>query len=180
MLFQYGTMAINLVKEADDVDQLTANTITVLFFMHPIVKVIYLAARAKIFYKCLGIWNNPNSHPLFAESNQRYHALAVTKMRQLLFGVCGAIIFSVVCWTGITFMEDPIRTIHDKETNETTIVPVRYICLFSNYFFLFTNAVYISDQNWLIASKIFSPSMANERRLVWIIDHRLFFDRKNQ
>ncbi|XP_058810873.1 odorant receptor coreceptor [Phymastichus coffea] len=133
MLFQFGTMAVNLVKEIDDVDQLTANTITVLFFLHPIVKVIYLAARAKIFYKCLGIWNSPNSHPLFAESNQRYHALALSKMRKLLFCVCGAVIFSVLCWTGITFFEDPIRTIHDKETNETTTIPVPRLMIRSAY-----------------------------------------------
>lgn len=110
--------------ESGDVDDLTANTITVLFFAHSIVKVAYFAVRSKLFYRTLGIWNNPNSHPLFAESNARYHAIALTKMRRLLFAVGGATVLSVICWTGITFVGDSVKKVTDPVTNETTMVEV--------------------------------------------------------
>lgn len=126
LLMQYGMMAVNLMMESDDVDDLTANTITMLFFLHPIVKMIYFPVRSKIFYKTLAIWNNPNSHPLFAESNARFHALAITKMRRLLFCVAGATIFSVISWTGITFVDESVKRIVDPETNETTVIPVSH------------------------------------------------------
>lgn len=32
----------------------------------------------------MGIWNQSNSHPLFAESDARYHSIALAKMRRLL------------------------------------------------------------------------------------------------
>ena len=110
-------------------DDLTANTITLLFFTHSIVKVIYFAVRSKLFYRTLGIWNNPNSHPLFAESDARYHAIALSKMRTLLFAVGAATILSVVCWTGITFVGESVKKVVDPITNETMIVEVR-LCFF--------------------------------------------------
>ncbi|XP_011498430.1 PREDICTED: odorant receptor coreceptor [Ceratosolen solmsi marchali] len=124
ILAQYSLMGVNLMMESDDVDDLTANTITMLFFVHPVVKVIYFPIRSKMFYKTLAIWNNPNSHPLFAESNARYHSLAITKMRRLLFCVAAATVFSVISWTGITFMDESVKRIIDPETNETTITPI--------------------------------------------------------
>jgi hypothetical protein len=117
-------MAVNLMMESGDVDDLTANTITMLFFLHPVVKLIYFPVRGKIFYKTLAIWNNPNSHPLFAESNARYHSLSITKMRRLLFCVAATTVFSVLAWTSITFMDESVKRIIDPETNETTVVPV--------------------------------------------------------
>jgi hypothetical protein len=73
---------------------LAANTITVLFFTHCITKFVYFAARSKLFYRTLGIWNQPNSHPLFVESNNRYHALALKKMRRLLY--------IIIIWTSFS------------------------------------------------------------------------------
>ena len=85
---------VNLVLERGDVNDLAANTITVLFFTHCITKSVYFAVRSKLFYRTLGIWNQPNSHPLFVESNNRYHALALKKMRRLLY--------IIIVWTSFS------------------------------------------------------------------------------
>lgn len=103
---QFGFCGINLMMESEDVDDLTANTITMLFFTHSVVKLVYFAVRSKLFYRTLGIWNNPNSHPLFAESNARYHQIAVKKMRILLLAVIGTTVLSAISWTTITFIGD--------------------------------------------------------------------------
>ncbi|XP_044582337.1 odorant receptor coreceptor [Cotesia glomerata] len=133
ILLQFAFVAINLVAEKEDVDDLTANTITILFFLHTVIKVIYFAARSKLFYRTLAIWNNPNSHPLFAESNARYHAIAITKMRRLLFCVGAATILTVVSWTTLTFFEDPHVERLDKETNETYTVEIPRLLVRSWY-----------------------------------------------
>lgn len=131
ILLQFGFVAINLVKEKEDVDDLTANTITILFFLHTLIKIIYFAARSKLFYRTLAIWNNPNSHPLFAESNARYHSIALTKMRRLLFCVGAATVATTISWTTLTFFEDPHVERINKETNETYIEEVSF------YIFIF-------------------------------------------
>nr|UEN71183.1 olfactory co-receptor [Gregopimpla kuwanae] len=133
ILLQFGLCAVNLVLESGDVDDLTANTITVLFFTHAIVKVVYFGVRSKLFYRTLGIWNNPNSHPLFAESNARYHAIALTKMRRLLFAVGGATVLSCLCWTGITFVGDSVKKVTDPITNETMMVEIPRLMVRSWY-----------------------------------------------
>nr|AKO69815.1 olfactory receptor co-receptor [Campoletis chlorideae]AXM05118.1 odorant receptor [Campoletis chlorideae] len=133
VLVQFGLCLVNMALESGDVDDLTANTITVLFFAHSIVKIGYFAVRSKLFYRTLAIWNNPNSHPLFAESNARYHAIALTKMRRLLFAVSGATILSVLCWTGITFVGDSVKKVVDPVTNETTMVEIPRLMLRSYY-----------------------------------------------
>lgn len=48
-------------------------------------------------FRTLAVWNQSNSHPLFTESDARYHQLALTKMRRLLYFICGMTIFSVIC-----------------------------------------------------------------------------------
>lgn len=124
VIMQFGFCGLNLMFEADDVDDLTANTITMLFFTHSVVKLIYFAVRSKQFYRTLGIWNNPNSHPLFAESNARYHQIAVKKMRILLMAVTGTTILSAMAWTTLTFLEDTTKAVVDPVTNETTYIQV--------------------------------------------------------
>lgn len=124
-MVQFIMCGINLFLERDDPDDLSANTITLLFFVHPIVKIVFFAATSKMFYRTLAVWNNPNSHPLFAESNARYHAIAITKMRRLLMAVVAASIISTLAWTGLTFIGDSVKTTIDKETNETITVEVR-------------------------------------------------------
>ncbi|KAK0085908.1 hypothetical protein PV325_004248 [Microctonus aethiopoides] len=124
IILQFILMGLNLAFEKDDVDDLTANTITMLFFSHSIIKIIYFAFRSKLFYRTLAIWNNPNSHPLFAESNARYHSIAVTKMRRLLFCVGAASVATAISWTTLTFFEDPYKKVIDPITNETTYVEI--------------------------------------------------------
>lgn len=125
--------------ESDDVDDLTANTITILFFLHSIVKIIYFAARSKLFYRTLAIWNNPNSHPLFAESNARYHAIALTKNRRLLFFIGAVTVLSTLCWTGITFVGESVKRRVDPDTNETMIIPVIIYKFMHKIYFSFPN-----------------------------------------
>ncbi|XP_035719556.1 odorant receptor coreceptor-like [Vespa mandarinia] len=133
ILLQFCFAGINLALESGDVDDLTANTITLLFFTHPVVKIIYFAVRSKLFYRVLAIWNNPNSHPLFAESNARYHAIALKKMRTLLFAVGATTILSVIAWTGITFIGDSVKKVTDPETNETSLVEIPRLMVRSWY-----------------------------------------------
>ncbi|KAJ8676435.1 hypothetical protein QAD02_012222, partial [Eretmocerus hayati] len=124
IIVQFIFMVMNLIKEIDDNDDLTANTITLLFFLHPIIKTSYIAMRNKMFYKTFAIWNNPNTHPLFAESNARYHSLAITKCRRILFLVSSVVIFATFAWTIISFIDEPVRVRHNKETNETIETPL--------------------------------------------------------
>lgn len=140
-------MAFNLVLESGDVDDLTANTITMLFFTHSVVKIIYFGVRSKLFYRTLAIWNNPNSHPLFAESNARYHSIALTKMRRLLFCVGAATCLAVFSWTTLTFIGDSVKTITDPVTNETSTVEVMF---FNFYFLIYTFSFLLSFQLPLI------------------------------
>ncbi|XP_018396655.1 PREDICTED: odorant receptor coreceptor [Cyphomyrmex costatus] len=133
LLLQFGLCAVNLIIESTDVDDLTANTITLLFFTHSIVKLVYFAIRSKYFYRTWAIWNNPNSHPLFAESNARYHAIALKKMRLLLFLVGGTTVLAAVAWTTLTFFEHPSRKLVDPITNETTIIELPQLLVRSFY-----------------------------------------------
>uniref|UniRef100_A0A310S3L4 Odorant receptor n=1 Tax=Chrysomela lapponica TaxID=153811 RepID=A0A310S3L4_CHRLA len=121
-LLQYGATFGNLVMERDDVNYLAANTITVLFFTHCITKFVYFALRSKLFYRTLGIWNQSNSHPLFVESNNRYHALSLKKMRTLLICVMSTTIFSAIAWTAITFMGDSVHRVKDPDDKNVTII----------------------------------------------------------
>ncbi|XP_048521698.1 odorant receptor coreceptor-like, partial [Dendroctonus ponderosae] len=121
VLVQYGCIFGNLVKEKDNVSHLAANTITILFFTHCLSKFIYFAARSKLFYRTLGIWNQANSHPIFLESSNRYHALALKKMRSLLYIILFGTIFSASAWTAITFVGESVHFIKDPDNDNETI-----------------------------------------------------------
>ncbi|KAB0791625.1 hypothetical protein PPYR_03425 [Photinus pyralis] len=121
LLAQFGFTFGNLIVESDDVNDLAANTITVLFFTHTITKYIYFALRSKMFYRTLGIWNQANSHPLFVDSNNRYHSIALKKMRQLLVVIVSVTIFSTISWTTITFFGPSERIRKDPENENMTI-----------------------------------------------------------
>lgn len=82
-------MSINIIL-------FTANTITVLFFTHSVIKFIYIALNSGKVYRTLGIWNQSNSHPLFAESDARYHSIALAKMRRLLVMTMSTTLLAVV------------------------------------------------------------------------------------
>ncbi|XP_026473065.1 odorant receptor coreceptor [Ctenocephalides felis] len=129
LIMQYGSLFANLATHTGDVAELTANTITVLFFLHPITKNIYFAVNSASFYRTWGIWNQSNSHPLFAESNARYHSIALAKMRRLLVAVVITSLLSVAAWTTLTFFGDSTRTVMDMETNETMTEPVPRLML---------------------------------------------------
>lgn len=150
---QFGFCGINLMMESDDVDDLTANTITMLFFTHSVVKLVYFAVRSKLFYRTLGIWNNPNSHPLFAESNARYHQIAVKKMRILLLAVIGTTVLSAISWTTITFIGDSVKKVIDPVTNETTYVEVIWL-LFSFLLLFFHADIYSLIKIYIIKLRI--------------------------
>nr|UVZ35314.1 odorant receptor coreceptor [Sympiezomias velatus] len=121
ILIQFGAIFGNLVAEKDNVNDLAANTITILFFTHCVTKFIYFALRSKLFYRTLGIWNQANSHPIFIESNNRYHALALKKMRTLLYIVLVGTLFSIAAWTGTTFVGESIHYIKDPNNENETI-----------------------------------------------------------
>jgi gustatory receptor len=134
MVIQYLLLFINLMKQADDVNDLTANTITVLFFLHSVIKFFYFALRRAKFYRTLATWNNANSHPLFAENQSRHHASAVSSMRRLVMYVGIAIIISGFAWTGITFVGDSVHETKDPDNaNETIIEEVPRLMLRSWY-----------------------------------------------
>lgn len=42
---------INMAKYSEEVNELTANTITVLFFVHTIIKLIFFGVNSKSFYR---------------------------------------------------------------------------------------------------------------------------------
>ncbi|XP_066148836.1 odorant receptor coreceptor [Euwallacea fornicatus] len=121
VLLQYGCIFGNLIKEKDNVNYLAANTITILFFTHCLTKFIYFAVQSKFFYRTLGIWNQSNSHPIFLESNNRYHALALKKMRHLLYIILAGTIVATCAWTGITFVGESVHDIKDPDDENNTI-----------------------------------------------------------
>uniref|UniRef100_A0A087YYI0 Odorant receptor coreceptor n=1 Tax=Anopheles darlingi TaxID=43151 RepID=A0A087YYI0_ANODA len=124
VLLQFFAILGNLATNADDVNELTANTITTLFFTHSVTKFIYFAVNSENFYRTLGVWNQTNTHPLFAESDARYHSIALAKMRKLLVLVMGTTVLSVVAWVTITFFGESVKNVLDKETNETYTVEI--------------------------------------------------------
>jgi gustatory receptor len=134
MVIQFMLLFINLMKQADDVNDLTANTITVLFFLHSIIKFSYFAIRRVKFYRTLATWNNANSHPLFAENQSRHHSSAVSSMRRLVMYVGIGIIVSGFAWTAITFVGDSVHETKDPDNaNETIIEDVPRLMLRSWY-----------------------------------------------
>uniref|UniRef100_A0A336MKK0 Odorant receptor n=1 Tax=Culicoides sonorensis TaxID=179676 RepID=A0A336MKK0_CULSO len=131
--FQFGCMLLNLAQNTGDVNELTANTITVLFFTHSLIKFLYVAVNSESFYRTWGIWNQANVHPLFAESDARYHSISLSKMRKLLVMVMGTTLFGVAAWTVITFFGESVKGVFDKATNETYIVDIPRLPIKATY-----------------------------------------------
>lgn len=97
MLLQFICIIVNLSLNTSEVNELTANTVTALHFTHTITKFSYLAINNKNFYRTFNIWNQSNSHPLFAESDARYHSIALAKMRKNLYMITGLTLATVTC-----------------------------------------------------------------------------------
>lgn len=156
-LVQFIFLVINLAMNTGEVNELTANTITVLHFAHTITKFLYVAINGKAVYRTFNIWNQPNSHPLFAESDARYHSIALAKMRKNFYFITtltiGTVIgkssyswnqnwirdseiISIICsiaWTTITFFGESVKGVFDKETNETYYVEIPRLPIKSFY-----------------------------------------------
>lgn len=94
-LMQFVFLVINLALNTGEVNELTANTITVLHFTHTITKFLYVAVNGKAVYRTFNIWNQPNSHPLFAESDARYHSIALAKMRKNFYFITSLTLMTV-------------------------------------------------------------------------------------
>lgn len=116
-LLQFAFIIVNMVTNMDEANELTANTVTTLFFTHSLVKLIFFATTSGNFYMTLNIWNQANAHPLFAESDARYRALTLAKMRKLLMFVLSFTMFAVTAWTTITFFGESVKMVHDPATN---------------------------------------------------------------
>lgn len=97
MLLQFICIIVNLALNTSEVNELTANTVTVLHFAHTITKFSFLAINNKNFYRTFNIWNQANSHPLFAESDARYHSIALAKMRKNFYMITGLTLGTCVC-----------------------------------------------------------------------------------
>lgn len=74
--------------------------------------------------RTLNIWNQANSHPLFAESDARYHSIALAKMRKLFFLVMLTTFASATAWTTITFFGDSVKGAIDHDTNATIYIEI--------------------------------------------------------
>ncbi|CAD6996354.1 unnamed protein product [Ceratitis capitata] len=133
VLVQFLLILVNLALNAEEVNELSGNTITVLFFTHCITKFIYLAVTQKQFYRTLNIWNQVNSHPLFAESDARYHSIALAKMRKLFTLVMLTTVVSAVAWTTITFFGESVKFAFDKDTNSSITVEIPRLPIKSFY-----------------------------------------------
>ncbi|KAF9408475.1 hypothetical protein HW555_011861 [Spodoptera exigua] len=158
----FACMGINMAQYSDEVNELTANTITVLFFTHTIIKLGFFALNSKSFYRTLAVWNQSNSHPLFTESDARYHQIALTKMRRLLYFICGMTVLSVVCWVTLTFFGESVRLITSKETNETLTEVAPRLPLKAWYpFNAMSGTMYIIAFAFQVYWLLFSMAIAN-------------------
>lgn len=133
VLTQFLLIIANMMMNMSDSNELTANTVTVLFFVHCLVKLTFFALTSDNFYRTFNIWNQANSHPLFAESDARYRALTLTKMRKLLMFILGFTGFVVVAWTTITFFGESTKFVFDPSTNQSMTEPVPRLPIKSFY-----------------------------------------------
>lgn len=119
-----------------------------LFFFKMMVFYSFLPPDDRTF----NIWNQSHTHPLFAESDARYQAIALGKMRKLLLMVMVVTVGSVVAWTTITFFGESVKGAFDKTTNETYYVEVPRLPIKSWYPWDAMGGV------WLVVSFVFQVS----------------------
>nr|QQL94666.1 olfactory receptor coreceptor [Adelphocoris suturalis] len=131
---QYAFLVCFLILETYNSDEMAAVTITTLFFLHSVTKFTYFAIRSKYFYRTLSAWNQVNSHPLFAESNARHRAAALSRMRKLLMIIGVVTILAVFGWTTVTFLDDPVWDKTDPDNvNETISVEIPQLMVYAWY-----------------------------------------------
>ncbi|KAF6216670.1 hypothetical protein GE061_001016 [Apolygus lucorum] len=99
-----------------------------------VTKFTYFAFRSSYFYRTLGAWNQVNSHPLFAESNARHRATALSRMRKLLMIIGTVTILAVFGWTTVTFLDEPVWDKTDPDNvNETISVEIPQLMVYAWY-----------------------------------------------
>lgn len=130
---QFIFIIVNMVQNMAEGNELTANTVTTLFFTHSLVKLTFFALTSDSFYMTLNIWNQANAHPLFAESDARYRALTLAKMRKLLVFVICFTVFAVTAWTTITFFGESVKFVNDPTTNSSVTVEIPRLPIKSFY-----------------------------------------------
>nr|AXF48755.1 odorant receptors ORCO [Lobesia botrana] len=162
IVLNFGCMGINMAQYSEEVNELTANTITVLFFVHTVIKLAFFAVNSKSFYRTLAVWNQSNSHPLFTESDARYHQISIQKTRRLLYLICGTTVLSVVSWVTLTFFGESVYYITDKESNETLTEPAPRLPLKAWYpFDAMSGTMYVVAFIYQIYWLLFSMAIAN-------------------
>nr|AZB49419.1 olfactory receptor 2 [Heortia vitessoides]UVB79104.1 odorant receptor 2 [Heortia vitessoides] len=162
IVINFLCMVANMAQYSEEVNELTANTITVLFFAHSLIKMLFFALNSKSFYRTLAVWNQSNSHPLFTESDSRYHQLALSKMRRLLYFISSVTVVAIVSWITITFFGESVRLIADKETNDTMTEPAPRLPLKAWYpFNAMSGTMYVVAFVYQVYWLIFSMSLAN-------------------
>ncbi|XP_026687240.1 odorant receptor coreceptor-like, partial [Diaphorina citri] len=88
LIAQYACVITFTVGLNYNNDLLAGGVVTTLFFTHGMIKYIYVGLKNKSFYRVLSSWNNANSHPVFAESNARYRAKSLSRMKRVLTIIC--------------------------------------------------------------------------------------------
>lgn len=124
VFFQYVCMVRNLMDNTKSTAELTANSVTCLFFLHCLTKYLFVAFKRETFYRTWTMWNSANSHPVFAENDARHHSISLSKQRRLLMICMTVTIFSWVSWVTITFFGKSEKEWFDRELNETLIVDI--------------------------------------------------------
>lgn len=109
------------VARSYDADQRAKHSVTVLFFTHTLIKYMYFAMNSDKFHRTLAMWNTPNTHLLFAESNARHRAIILSRFRKVLTFVLGVTVFTVTAWTMLTLVEDDQYRVPDPETENGTM-----------------------------------------------------------
>ncbi|KAI5722365.1 hypothetical protein M8J76_007406 [Diaphorina citri] len=121
LIAQYACVITFTVGLNYNNDLLAGGVVTTLFFTHGMIKYIYVGLKNKSFYRVLSSWNNANSHPVFAESNARYRAKSLSRMKRVLTIICVWTSATVVAWVTITMCGDSMFKVPDPEDKNKTM-----------------------------------------------------------
>ncbi|XP_065334516.1 odorant receptor coreceptor [Cloeon dipterum] len=91
-------LVIKLLMQFGDTVALISNTLTMLFFLHGITKVLYFGLKRKQFYTTLHTWEKSHTHPLFAASDAKHRAAFAAETRRLLQPILAATSLTVFFW----------------------------------------------------------------------------------
>lgn len=111
---------IDLILKLTDLDELVGNAISTCFSVHAVTKLYYFLIRRKKFYRTLGMWDNKNIHPLFKQSDDKYQASAVKRIRRTLILILSGTQLAGFFWAIKPFIVKKMFIIDDG--NSTVIV----------------------------------------------------------